>query len=58
LNEYPSGLAALAEMYDLSGFDLDVMIIALAPELDLRYERVYAYLQDDVTRRHPSMDRP
>ncbi|MEA2174266.1 MAG: hypothetical protein QOD00_1858 [Blastocatellia bacterium] len=56
LNEYPSGLTALAEMYGLSGFDLDLMIIALAPELDLRYERVYAYLQDDVTRRHPSVD--
>ena len=56
LDEYPAGLATLAHMYGLSGFDLDVMIIALAPELDLRYERVYAYLQDDVTRRHPSVD--
>ena len=30
--------------YDLSQFDLDVLLIALAPELDLRYERLYAYL--------------
>ena len=33
-----------------------VIVIALAPELDLRYERLYAYLQDDVTRRRPSVD--
>ena len=32
------------------------MLIALAPELDLRYERLYAYLQDDVTRKRPSVD--
>ena len=31
-------------------------MIALAPELDLRYERLYAYLQDDVTRKRPSVD--
>lgn len=28
----------------------------IAPELDLRYERVYAFLQDDVTRRRPTVD--
>ncbi len=40
---------------DLSGFDLDVVLVALAPEVDLRYERLYAYLQDDVTRRRPTV---
>jgi SpoVK/Ycf46/Vps4 family AAA+-type ATPase len=49
-------LAWLAMAYGLSPFDLDVLLIALAPELDLRYERLYAYLQDDVTRRRPSVD--
>ncbi len=46
----------LAQVFALSAFDLDVALIALAPELDLRYERLYAYLQDDVTRRRPSVD--
>jgi SpoVK/Ycf46/Vps4 family AAA+-type ATPase len=46
----------LAEVYGLSRFDLDLILIALAPELDRRYERLYAYLQDDVTRRWPSVD--
>ncbi len=48
--------ASLAKTFNLTSFDLDVIVVALAPELDLRYERVYGYLQDDVTRRRPSVD--
>ena len=32
------------------------MLLAFAPEVDLRYERVYACLQDDVSRRRPTVD--
>ena len=46
----------VGELFGLSPFDFDVAIVALAPELDLRYKRLYAYLQDDVTRRRPSVD--
>jgi hypothetical protein len=53
---YPARLARLGREFGLSTFDLDLLLIALAPELDLRYERVYAYLQDDVTRKRPSVD--
>lgn len=49
-------LTWLAKELDLSPFDLDLIVIALAPELDLRYERLYAYLQDDVSRRRPSVE--
>ena len=49
-------LTRLAASTGLCSFDLDVMVVALAPELDLRYERLYAYLQDDVTRCRPSVD--
>ncbi len=51
-----SRLDWLADAYELSAFDRDVVLVALAPEVDLRYERLYAYLQDDVTRRRPSVD--
>jgi hypothetical protein len=51
-----AALARLARAYGLSSFDLDLILIALAPELDLRYERLYAFLQDDVSRRRPSVD--
>ncbi|MBN1640015.1 MAG: ATP-binding protein [Anaerolineae bacterium] len=40
---------------DLSALDVDALLVALAPEVDLRYERLYAYLQDDVTRKRPSV---
>jgi hypothetical protein len=46
----------LAEAFGLSPAEIDVVALALAPELDLRYERIFGYLQDDVTRRRPSAD--
>lgn len=49
-------LAHLVTRFALSRFDLDVLLIALAPALDLRYERLYGYLQDDVTRKRPSVN--
>jgi SpoVK/Ycf46/Vps4 family AAA+-type ATPase len=52
----PLRLATLTERFQLTAFDVDVLLICLAPELDLSYERLYAYLQDDVTRKRPSVD--
>lgn len=46
----------LAHAFDLSPFDLDVLLLALTPEIDLRYCRLYAYLQDDVSRKYPTVD--
>ncbi|SDK80332.1 ATP-binding protein [Nonomuraea jiangxiensis] len=48
--------AELAARFQLTGFDLGVLVIALAPELDLRYERLYAFLNDDVSRQRPTVD--
>ncbi len=49
-------LPRLAATFGLSGFDVEVVLLCLAVELDLRYERLYAYLQDDVTKKRPSVD--
>ena len=49
-------LATLADRFGLSGVDVNVVLLCLAIEVDLRYERLYAYLQDDVTRKRPSVD--
>lgn len=51
-----SALGRLRDTFDLSPFDLAVCAIALGPEIDLRYERLYSYLQDDVTRKRPTVD--
>ncbi len=49
-------LHELATTFQLDPFDLDAFLICLAPALDLRYERLYAYLQDDVTRKQASVN--
>jgi SpoVK/Ycf46/Vps4 family AAA+-type ATPase len=49
-------LDQLAMAFDLDQFEIDPLLICLAPALDLRYERLYGYLQDDITRRRPSIN--
>lgn len=49
-------LVTLAQIFALPAFDLDVILLCLAPEIDRRYERLFAYLHDDVTRRRPTVD--
>jgi SpoVK/Ycf46/Vps4 family AAA+-type ATPase len=49
-------LDRLQELFQLSAFDVDALLICLAPELDLKYEKIYAYLQDDVTKKRPTVD--
>ncbi|MCL4870165.1 MAG: ATP-binding protein [Anaerolineae bacterium] len=52
----PMLLDDLGRQFELTSIELDALLIALAPEVDPRYERLYAYLQDDVTRKRPSVD--
>ncbi|MCP4933168.1 MAG: ATP-binding protein [bacterium] len=49
-------LAYLAQAFNLSQFELDTLLIGVAPALDLRYERLYGYLLDDATRKRPSIN--
>jgi ATP-dependent 26S proteasome regulatory subunit len=49
-------LPLLAHLFHLTRFEEQCLIICLAPELDRKYEKLYAYLQDDVTRKKPSAD--
>ncbi len=48
-------LPDLQDAFGLDRFETDALLVCLAVELDLRYERIYAYLQDDVTRKRPSV---
>ncbi len=49
-------LDRLVNLFDLTPFERDALLICLAPELDLRYQRLYAYLQDDVTKKQPGIE--
>ncbi|MEU5098505.1 ATP-binding protein [Streptomyces sp. NPDC020996] len=50
-----SVLDGLARRFGLSPLDLDLLLVALAPDLDARFERLYGYLNDDLTRRRPTV---
>lgn len=48
-------LEVLRERFGLSPFELDCLVTCLAPELDAKYEKLFGYLNDDVTRKYPSV---
>lgn len=49
-------LHILSKLFHLDPFEVDMLLICLAPELELSYERLYSYLQNDVTRKRPTVD--
>jgi hypothetical protein len=41
---------------DLTSFETECILLCAAPELDRSYERIYAFIQDDLNRRLPSLE--
>ncbi|MFJ6617976.1 ATP-binding protein [Kitasatospora sp. NPDC091335] len=50
-----SRLASLSAAFGLLPLDLDLLLVALAPDLDTRFEQLYGYLNDDLTRRRATV---
>jgi hypothetical protein len=48
-------LRRLARNFHLDEIDIELLLIAMAPDVDVRFERLYGYLQDDVSRRRASI---
>src|ERR671934_1909799 len=48
-------LRRLARNFGLEEIDVELLLIAMAPDVDARFERLYGYLQDDVSRRRASI---
>ena len=48
-------LRRLARNFHLDDIDVELLLIAMAPDVDARFERLYGYLQDDVSRRRASV---
>jgi AAA+ superfamily predicted ATPase len=48
-------LGSLARSFGLDAFDLDVIVVVLAPDVEPRFEKLYGYLHDDLTRRRASI---
>lgn len=49
-------LSLLARRFGLSPAEADLLLLALAPELDLKYETLYAYLNNDIARKQLTVD--
>lgn len=48
-------LPLLARRFGLERREVDALLAVLAPEIDTKYEKIYAYLQDDLTRKRPTV---
>jgi len=48
-------LFRLARCFSLNRLEMDAILICAASELDPKYERLFGYLQDDLTRKFPSV---
>jgi ATP-dependent 26S proteasome regulatory subunit len=46
----------MVDEFSLSEVEQDVLLCAVAPEIDVKYETIYAYLNNDVTRKWPTCD--
>ncbi len=45
----------MARAFELDDLDVELLLVAAAPDLDPRFEKAYGYLHDDVTRRRASI---
>ncbi|GAA3732993.1 ATP-binding protein [Plantactinospora mayteni] len=48
-------LRRLARGFGLTALDLEFLLVALLPDVEARYERLYGYLNDDVSRRRATI---
>ncbi len=48
-------LTDIAREFALTSIDLGILVGAVAPDIDSRFEKLFGYLQDDVTRRRASI---
>lgn len=50
-----SRLTQVCKRFALNRRERDALLLTLAPELDMKYEKIFAYLQDDYTRTRPTI---
>lgn len=48
-------LEQVRELFNLTPFELDAVMVVMASELDLKYSKLFAYLQDDITKKKPTV---
>ncbi len=54
-NESLPGLDLIATLFQLDVKEKYALLIMVAPEIDVKYERIYAYLQNDLNKKYPTL---
>ena len=49
-------LVSLRHKFGLTDIETNIIILCLAPEIDVKYETLYAYAQDDVGKKRPTLN--
>src|SRR5690348_2926040 len=49
-------LLQLERLFHLTTLELDIVLIALAAEIDSRYELLFAHAQNDAAKKRPTVD--
>jgi AAA+ superfamily predicted ATPase len=49
-------LDIIGNLFSLSRFEIDTLLICLLAETDTKYQKLYAYLQDDITKKAPTVN--
>lgn len=49
-------LLRLVNIFGLTSYELDILVMAVAPEINTKYGRIYAYFNDYMTKKTPSVD--
>ncbi len=52
----PLRLEILQNLFSLSHFEIETLLVCLLVEIDLRYQKLIAYLQEDVTKKAPTIN--
>ena len=52
----PPAIEVMCQSFSLNGFERDVLLLAAASEIDSSFGRLYAYVQDDVSVRHATLE--
>lgn len=49
-------LEIFSKSVSLSHTEYNLLLLCLAPEIDIKYEKLFGYLQDDVTKKSPTIE--
>ncbi len=49
-------LAQLRQNFHLDDFEIQILVVCLAAQIEDRYQKLYAYLQNDASKKNPSVE--